>query len=165
MKRLLVALALAAALVIPAAATAGRPDKFPTPFQDLDLSAGTVCPFEVLWHNDPNNGFEIDHFNQDGSFAWAFGAGNNVTHVTNASNGNTVALNTTGPGKITVNDDGSLTVDGVGHFLVGDGPADSPPSSMLYYSGHIVVRVSPTGQLTLVSYVGAPPQDVCAMIA
>jgi hypothetical protein len=165
MKRLAVVLALIAALVAPAAATANRPDKFPTPFPDLDVPAGVVCSFETLWHLDPNNGFEIDHFNSDGSFAWAFGGGNNVSHITNASNGKTVDLNSTGPGKITVNDDGSLTIDGTGHWLVGYGPADSPSSTFLYYSGHIVLHVASNGQLTLVSYVGAPPQDVCAMIA
>jgi hypothetical protein len=165
MKRLAVALALVAALVAPASATAVQPAKYPTPFSDLDLAAGIVCPFEVFWHGDPNNGFEIDHFNNDGSFAWAWGGGNNVTHVTNLSNGHTVALNTTGPGRITVNDDGSLTIDGTGHWLIGYGPADSPPSSLLYYSGHIVLNVSPTGQITLISYIGEPAQDVCAMIA
>lgn len=165
MKRLAVALALVAALAVPAAATADRPAKYPTPFGDLDLDAGTVCPFETLWHVDPNNGFEIDHFNKDGSFAWALGAGNNVSHITNGSNGHSVALNTTGPGRITLNDDGSATIDGSGHWLVGYGVKDSPSSRLLYYSGHIVIRVSPTGQLTLVSYVGEPPQNVCAMIA
>ena len=62
-------------------------------------------------------------------------------------------------------DDDSLTVDGTGHWLVGYFPGDSPSSALIYYSGHIVFHVSPTGQLTLISYVGAPPQDVCAMIA
>jgi len=165
MKRVAAALALVAALVVPAAATAGQPSKYPTPFPDQDFSAGIVCPFETLEHGDPNNGFEIDHFNNDGSFAWAWGGGHNVTHVTNVSNGNTVALNTTGPGKFTFNDDGSVTIDGTGHWLVGYFPGDSPSFSLIYYSGHIVLRQSATGQLTLISYVGAPPQDVCAMIA
>jgi hypothetical protein len=99
-----------------------------------------------------------------GSFAWAWGGGHNVTHVTNVSNGNTVALNTTRPGKFTFNADGSVTIDGTGHWLVGYFPGDSPSFSLVYYSGHIVLRQSMTGQLTLVSYVGAP-QDVCSMIA
>lgn len=165
MKRVALALALIAALAAPAAATADKPDKYPTPFPGLDIPAGFVCSFETLWTTDPNKGFEIDHFNQDGSFAWAFGAGNNVSHITNVSNGKTVALNTTGPGKITVNDDGSLTIDGTGHWLVGDGPGDSPPSSLLYYSGHIVLHRATDGSLSVVSYVGAPPEDVCAMVA
>jgi hypothetical protein len=165
MKRLAAVLAVVAALVAPAVATADRPDKFPTPFPGLDLDAGVVCPFETLWSADPNNGFEIDHFDRDGNFLWAWGGGNNVSHITNASNGKSVDLNTTGPGKITVGDDGSLTIDGTGHWLVGYGPGDSPSTSLIYYSGHIAFHVSPTGQVTLLSYVGAPPQDVCAMIA
>jgi hypothetical protein len=164
MKRLAAALALVAALLVPATATADRPAKYPTPVPDSDFAAGLVCPFEVQEHTDPSNNFEIDHFNKDGSFAWAWGGGNNVTRVTNASNGNSVDLNTTGPGKFTFADDGSLIVDGTGHWLVGYFPADSPSAALIYYSGHIVIRVSPTGRLTLVSYVGAPPRDVCAMI-
>jgi hypothetical protein len=165
MKRVAAALALVAALVVPAAATAGKPSKYPIPTPDADFPAGLVCSFETTWHADPNKLFEIDHFSRDGSFAWGWAGGNTVTHVTNAENGNSVSLNTTGPGKLTFNDDGSATVDGVGHFLVAYFPGDSPSSSLIYYSGHIVVRISATGQLTLVSYVGAPPQDVCAMIA
>ena len=158
-------LAVLTALVVPVAATANPPDRYPTPFPAVDIPAGFVCAFEVVWLTDPNKGFEIDHFNTDGSFAWAFGAGNNDAHITNVSNGKTVDLNTTGPGKITVNDDGSLTIDGTGHWLVGDGPGDSPPSSLLYYTGHIVLHRATDGSLSLVSYVGSPPQDVCALIA
>ncbi len=59
----------------------------------------------------------------------------------------------------------SELIDGTGHWLVGHGPDDSPSSSLIYYSGHIVLHVAADGQLTLVSYVGAAPQDVCSMIA
>ena len=56
-------------------------------------------------------------------------------------------------------------LDGTGHWLVGDFPDDSPPSSLLLYSGHIRIDISPEGQLTLVSYVGAAPIDVCALVS
>ena len=46
---------------------------------------------------------------------------------------------------LTVGDDGSLTVDGTGHWLVGYFPTDSPSSALIYYSGHIVIRVEPGG--------------------
>src|SRR5437879_5240958 len=135
MKRLVAALALVVALVVPTAATADPPSKFPTPFPGADFPAGVVCSFETQEQADSSNTFEIDHFNKDGSFAWAWGGGHSITRVTNASNGNSVALNTTGPGKITVGDDGSLTVDGTGHWLVGYFPTDSPSSALIYYSG------------------------------
>jgi hypothetical protein len=154
------------AFVVPAAATADKPDKYQTPFSDLDIPAGVVCSFETLWHTDPNKGFEIDRFNKNGSFAWAWGGGNNVAQITNASNPEkSVSINTTGPGKITINDDGSLTIDGSGHWLVADGPGDSPPSSLLFYSGHIVLHRGLDGSLSVVSYVGAPAQDICALLA
>ena len=164
MKKLVVALAMVAALVVPAAATADPPVKYPTPVPDFEDPANTACSFATQFHFDPNRGFEIDHYDRDGSFRWAWGGGHNVTRVTNASNQHSVTLNTTGPGKITVGDDGSLTIVGSGHWLVAYFPTDSPSSSLIYYSGHIRLYVSPTGQLSLVSYVGAAPQDVCAMI-
>jgi hypothetical protein len=36
---------------------------------------------------------------------------------------------------------------------------------MLFYSGHIVLHVTADGTLSLVSYNGAAPVDVCAAIA
>jgi hypothetical protein len=165
MKRVAAALALAAALVVAAAATAGAAVELSDSVSGSGFLSRDCLPVRDAEARGPNNGFEIDHFNNDGSFAWAWGGGHNVTHVTNVSNGNTVALNTTGPGKFTFNADDSVTIDGTGHWLVGYFPGDSPSFSLVYYSGHIVPRQSMTGQLTLVSYVGAPPQDVCAMIA
>jgi hypothetical protein len=165
MKRLVAALALVSLLAVPASASADKPDKFPAPPAPFDLPAGTVCPFAIHAEYPSSNAFEIDHVDRLGNLRWAFCGGKIFTRVTNLSNGHSVDLNITGPGKITVADDGSLTVDGTGHWLVGFFPGDSPSTALILYSGHIVFDVSPTGQVTLLSYVGAPPQDVCAMIA
>lgn len=94
------------------------------------------------------------------SARWLWGGGNSVARVTNDLTGAYVDLNTTGPGKITFNDDGSASIDGTGHWRVGYGPHDSLSSDLVYYSGRIRQDVSPSGQLILVSYVGAPPEDV-----
>ena len=165
MKKLAAALALVSALAVPASVGANPPDKFPTPLASFEVPAGAVCSFGVRSEYPQSNPFEIDHVDRSGNLRWAFGGGNIVNRITNLSNGHSVELNVTGPGKITVADDGSLTVDGTGHWLIGYFVTDSPSRALVYYSGHIVLHVSPTGQLTLVSYVGAPPQDVCAMIA
>jgi hypothetical protein len=164
MKNLLV-LAVLAALVLPAAAIADRPAKSPTPFPDFDVPAGLVCPFALHWASPVDNNFQIVHFDKSGDIGWVWGGGNNTARVTNLSNGDSVDLNATGPGKITLQSDGSVLIDGTGHWLVGYGPDDSPSSSLIYYSGHIVLHVAADGQLALVSYVGAAPQDVCSMIA
>lgn len=157
---------VALALAVPTAASADPPVKTPTPFPDATLPAGLVCSFAVSWTVPTfNDNFSITHFDKSGNIRWVWGGGHNVTRVTNLENGRYVDINATGPGKITTGADGSLTLDGTGHWLVGYFPTDSPSLTTLLYSGHIVLHVSPQGQLTLVSYVGAPPQDVCAMVA
>ena len=161
----LAVIAVLAALVLPATAAADKPAKSPTPFPDFDVPAGVVCQFGLHWSSPTNNNFQTVHFDKSGNIAWIWGGGNNTARITNLSNGHSVELNSTGPGKITANDDGSFTIDGTGHWLVGYGPGDSPSSSLVYYSGHIVLHVTADGQVTLVSYVGTAPQDVCAMIA
>jgi len=165
MKRLVAALALVSALAVPASAGADPPDKYPTPLSSFELPAGAVCSFGIRSEYPKSNPFEIDHVDRAGNLRWAHGAGNIVNTITNVSNGHSVQLNVTGPGNLTFADDGSVTLDGTGHWLVGYFSGDSPSRALIYYSGHIVLHVSPTGQLTLVSYVGAPPHDVCAMIA
>jgi hypothetical protein len=153
-----------AVLMWAASAGAARPDIEPTPGQDMHGITG-VCSFPTSQtFPGANKGFSIFHVQEDGT-AWLWGGGNAVARITNDLTGASVDLNVTGPGKITFNDDGSASIDGTGHWLVGYGPHDSPSSDLVYYSGHIQLSVSPAGQLTLLSYVGATPQDVCAMIS
>jgi hypothetical protein len=154
------------ALGVPIAASADPPVKAPTPFPTVTAPAGVVCPFAVSWSSPAfNDNFQLTFFDKSGNVRWIWGGGHNVTRVTNLDNGKYVDINGTGPGKITTGTDGSLTIDGTGHWLVGYFPTDSPSLTTLLYSGHIVLHVSAEGQLTLVSYVGTAPQDVCAMIA
>jgi len=153
-----------AGLMWTATAGADRPDKEPAPGQELHGITG-VCAFPVSQtFPAANNGFSIFHVQKDGS-AWLWAGGNNVVRITNDLTGAYVDINTTGPGKITLNDDGSEQIDGTGHWLVGYGPADSPASSLVLYSGHIQLNASADGQLTLESYVGDAPIDVCALIS
>jgi hypothetical protein len=165
MHKLGAVLVLAAALALPVTASADKPIKSPSPFGTVDVPAGVVCPFEMLWESPVDKNFQNVHLDKAGNVLWIWGGGNNVARITNESNGKVFVTNTTGPGKITFGDDGSLTIDGTGHWLVGYGPGDSPPSSMLFYSGHIVLHVTADGTLSLVSYNGAAPVDVCAAIA
>jgi hypothetical protein len=155
---------LLAGSVWAATAAASPPDKEPAPGQEMHGVTG-VCSFPVSQtFPAANNGFSIFHVRKDGT-SWLWVGGNEVARITNDLTGAYVDLNITGPGKITFNDDGSASVDGFGHALIGYGPHDSPSSDLVYYSGHIQLDISATGQLTLVSYEGAPPQDVCAMIS
>ena len=165
MHKLAAILVLAAALVLPVTAAADKPDKSPTPFGSAEIPAGVVCPFAMHWDSPVDKNFQSIHYDNAGNVRWIWGGGNNVATITNEKTGASWTANTTGPGKITLADDGSATIDGSGHWLVGYGPDDSPASSLLYYSGHIVLHVGADGTLSLVSYVGDAPVDVCAALS
>lgn len=153
-------------LALPVSASADKPIKEPTPTSPFVFTGDTaVCAFPVSTTSPVNGGFGNTHLDKNGNVRWFWGGGHNTEQFTNVNNNKSVELNTTGPGKITFNPDGSLTIDGTGHWSVAYFATDSPSMALIYYSGHIVLNVSPTGTLTLVSYVGAAPQDVCAMIA
>jgi hypothetical protein len=154
------------ALVIASSATADKPIKEPATAQPLTFQGATaVCAFPVQATYSAFNNFSITHLDKSGGVRWIGGAGRIVELLTNLTNGKSVAINASGPGKLTFNDDGSATLDGGGPWLVGYFAGDNPSLALLLYQGHIVLHISADGTLSLVSYVGAPPQDVCAMIA
>ena len=156
----------AIALVIASSATADKPIKDSGSPQPVTFEGATaVCSFPVQATYSAFNNFSITHLDKSGGVRWIGGAGRIVERLTNLTNGKSVDINASGPGKITFNDDGSATLDGGGPWLVGYFAGDSPSLALLLYRGHIVLNVAADGTLTLVSYVGAPPKDVCAMIA
>jgi hypothetical protein len=156
----------AVALVIASSATADKPIKEPGSAQTVTFEGATaVCAFPVQASYSAFDNFSITHLDKSGGVRWIGGAGRIVQQLTNLTNGKSVDINASGPGKITFNADGSATVDGGGPWLVGYFAGDSPSLALLLYRGHIVLNVAADGTLTLVSYVGAPPQDVCAMLA
>jgi hypothetical protein len=164
-KTLAVTAAASAALALAGLAAAGRPEKDATPLEPFAIPAGAVCSFGLDFsYPAANNGFEITHTQANGK-SWIWGGGNNVTRVADDSTGAYLDVNTTGPGKIIPNPDGSYLIDGTGHWMIAYGPGDSPSSSLLLYSGHIVLTQGADGSLSLVSYVGAPVQNLCAALA
>jgi hypothetical protein len=156
----------AIALVVASTATADKPIKEPSSAQPVTFEGATaVCSFPVQASYSAFNNFSITHLDKSGGVRWIGGAGRIVERLTNLTNGKSVDINASGPGKLTFNDDGSATLDGGGPWLVGYFAGDSPSLALLLYRGHIVLNISADGTLSLVSYIGAPPQDVCAMIA
>jgi hypothetical protein len=157
---------VAAALMIASGASADKPIKEPVPPSPVVFEgASAVCSFPVQVTYTAFKNFSITHLDKNGAIRWIGGAGRIVERITNLTNGKSVTLNASGPGKLTFNEDGSATLNGGGPWIVGYFAGDNPPLALILYRGHIVLNISPEGVLTLVSYVGAPPQDVCAMIA
>jgi len=153
--------ALIGALVLAAPAGADRPLKEPAPPLNETFPAGVVCPFQVTIETLVNNGFTISFVDKDGNFRWQLGAGHLVVGITNDETGASLVLNTTGPGKLFDNGDGTLTIVGGGHWTLLTFPGDVPPSTILYTSGRIEFTVDlATGRLVLVSLQGTS-QDLC----
>jgi hypothetical protein len=150
------------ALGFAGAAAAGKPDKFPTPIPAAHFDAGELCPFELSWETTKDDAFAIYHVDHD--YLW--GGGRNFALLTNLDSGNTMVVNSTGPGKLTFTE-GGVDIVGGGHWLVGetsDDPAPTAPGLWLY-SGHIHITFDPVNGTQIVGYDGTAPIDVCAALA
>lgn len=158
-------LALAAAAILAAPAGADQPIKEPGPPFNFTFPAGLVCPFQLTVETVASNPFMITFVDRDGNFRWQLVAGRFILRLTNDGTGASIVINSTGPGKITLNPDGTLTIVGEGHWSLFTFPGDVPPSTVLLTSGRIELTVDPTtGRLVLVSLQGTS-EDLCAALA
>jgi hypothetical protein len=145
----------AAALLVPTAA-ADQPIKEPLPFSDL---TGQFCEdFQVLVHATDNK--EVIHIFSSGV---ALITGVLKVEVTNLTTGETLALNISGPGKISP--DGS-TISGSGRWLLfGEagqlGPGSGP--GMILVAGRLTLALGPAGIESMV--LQGHIEDVCAALA
>jgi hypothetical protein len=141
--------ALAAAALLAPSAAAEKPIKEPLPSQNVTAQ---FCPdFQVEIATTANK--EVIHI---------FSSGVLKVEVTNVETGKTVALNISGPGKISA--DGS-TISAHGTWLLyGEaGQLPGPDPGMFLVTGHTTLQVSPTG-IESMSTRGTV-QDVCALLA
>ena len=166
MRRFLSFLALCSAigLGVAAVAAADPPQKVPVP-PNSDLTLSGVCPFDVLLHTtDQNNHIRV--------YANGVAAGEGMlkAEVTNLTSGKTIALNISGPGRLTPNGDGTTTVRLEGRNLVfffPDEVSAGAPAALYLTNGLVSERVD--------SATGAPVQgsftttgsvtDMCAALA
>ena len=150
-----IVLGLAAAALLVPTASADQPIKEPLPFSDL---TGQFCEdFQVLVHATDNK--EVIHIFSSGV---ALITGVLKVEVTNLETGKTLALNISGPGKISA--DGS-TISGSGRWLL-FGEAGQLPGSgpgMMLVVGHLTLALGPAGIESIA--VKGTTEDVCAALA
>jgi hypothetical protein len=87
--------------------------------------------------------------------------------ATDVRTGKRVLLNASGPGTVTISADGSLTIDGTGHWLVFNLATDAAPFGLpgvMLTSGQLHETIDPTGKLTALSVTGGST-DVCAALS
>jgi hypothetical protein len=148
------ALILGVAAVAVPAALADPPTKDPVPFP---TATGQFCEgFMVSIEATANK--EVFH-----AFSSGVGliTGTLKVEVTNLSTGESLELNTSGPGKFSP--DG--TISGTGRWLLfGEaGQLPGPDPGMLLLSGHLALTLGPAG-IAAIDSVGES-EDICAALA
>jgi hypothetical protein len=147
------------ALAFAADATGTPPTRTPLPASDFVLS--DACPFDVGIHLTEQKEYATTFSN--GSFLVT---GQFKVELTNVKTGKTVALNIPGSGRYTVSEDGTLTINLSGPWLIfwttGQmGPGT--PGGILYTTGRGVLTQTASGLFSFVHNTGTTT-DVCALL-
>jgi hypothetical protein len=159
-KRLIaILLGVVLTLLLAPAASADKPAREFLPAEDFTLTG--VCAFPVREEVTTNNEF-ITTFTDGRQLI----TGSLKVRATNLDSGKALDLNISGPGVITENADGSVTLDAYGSWLIWFFPGDLGPGSpgqLFVNSGHFVETFSSTG-VTVDKQTGSQ-QDICAALA
>jgi hypothetical protein len=136
--------AIVCALSLSASAMADPPSHDPLPAPDSVLSG--ICTFDVAVHFTKQKEKAITFSN--GSFIVT---GQFKATLTNARTGKTVDINIPGPGKYTVADDGTLTINLTGPWLIFTFAGQTGPGSpgmLLYTTGKGTFIARPDGTVS-----------------
>jgi len=156
MKKLVAAVfALGATLLITSTVMADTVTRTPSPVMSPAVFHG-LCSFDVLAVALSNNEYTTTFVNQDGVIVKQIITGSLVVNFTNMSTGKSTTQNISGPGKVTFNPDGSVTIDIMGREF--GFPGDS------LGSGRTVIDISPAGVGTVVSRQGSY-QSLCSLLS
>ena len=173
MRRLGVIVALSALLgmfagvVTASPALAGRGHKWEfLPFKPFTLPAA-FCGFKVRVTAPGNKEFAKILKASDGSMTFLF-TGSAKWSFTNLSTGKAITENVSGPGKVTVNSDGSATFADKGHTPIFLTPADAARFGLPTVSvtaGALTGSVAADGSFTSLTLRGHVLVDVCAALS
>ena len=167
MRRLILLLALAATLAIPAVASGGgQPTRSKIPDSAFTGSApaGAVCAFAVSIAPVVNREYELTYPPAANGDIVKHDSGNVVERFTNDETGKSIDVNISGPVTTVIHADGSQTGTFVGPTaLINVLPGYNP--GLVIVEGRLVDTGSPSGVVTLVSFTGTVTLDVCAALA
>lgn len=113
--------------------------RFPTPKPaDKIFPAGEICPFAIEALAVVNNEYTVAFFKAGASQPYKLiTTGAFIATFTNLESGKSITVNASGPGKVTFNPDGTVTVDITGREVLN--PGDSVGA------GRTVLQFGPTG--------------------
>lgn len=166
MKRLSLVGALLVALTVPfvsGVAAAGKPVFAPGGAASVTAAAGEICPFpleiEILIDRSVSKTF----FDENGDPSYIIITGHVVAQFTNTATGESIVRNASGPARIVLHDDGSVTVTGRGPGWLALFSTDEGGPSLTYFLGLTTFDISATGRFSNVSSVGTTT-DLCAIL-
>ena len=142
---------VAACLTLAPVAAAEKPVREFIPAADFVIEGS--CSFDVGVHIVANKEYAITFSNGTTLVTGALKA--TLTNLSDPSK--SVTLNVPGPGLYTFDSDGSLTLDARGPWLF------FFPDTLLYSTGHSVLTVSATGDLSLTQQ-GGTTTDLCTVL-
>jgi hypothetical protein len=153
-----------AGLLVPAPALADAPIIEPAPGEDFVIAAGDMCEFGVSVDFLVNRERTITFLDDEGNFERQLITGALVYELTNLSTGGSIAFNIPGPGLVTPNPDGSITLVARGPWVLFD-----PFGTHIYNAGRVVLvgTTDPTTgilRIEIVSIVGRS-YDICEALA
>ena len=141
----------------------GKPTRSPLPpAEDFEAPAGLWCSFGVFVHDIVNNQVVKTFPPEPNGDIVQLITGNYVTSVTNTSTGKSITVNISGPARITIHPDGSVTLEARGRWFLGE--IVNAPFTVFISSGRVVISIAPDGLPTLVSQRGKV-EDLCALLS
>jgi hypothetical protein len=145
-------------------AAAGKPVREPLPGEPFVIS--DTCEFDVMFEELTNREYLTTFFDRDGNPTRILITGTLKAQLTNMSNNKSMDVNISGPGRITLNEDGTSTYFSGGTWLIYLAPTDVPSFQprMFLFSVRMVIEDT-DGVITSLTMVGGRTVDVCAALS
>jgi hypothetical protein len=140
----------------------GKPTRSPLPAGPFEAPAGLFCSFGVLSEPVVNKQVVKTFPPEPNGDIVQIATGAFVARLTNTSTGKSITVNISGPGRVTIHPDGSVTLEATGRWFFA--AIENAPFSAFISSGHAVLSIASDGTVTLVSQSGHV-EDVCALLS
>ncbi len=155
---------LLALLIVPAGALAAPPTREPLPEPQFPVEG--ICSFPVQTTTLMNKEKLTTFYGKDGEVVRQLLSGALKVRLTNLATGSAVDVTIAGPGQITAQPDGSLTIVARGRGLLALRQGiDVAPAGQWLAIGRVVFTVSPTGAITTIISEQGHQVDLCAALA
>ena len=155
---------LLALIIVPAGALAAPPTREPLPAPQFPVEG--ICSFPVETTALVNREKLTTFYGKDGEVVRQILSGALKVRLTNLTTGTAVDVNISGPGEMTAQPDGSLTIVARGRGLLALRQGiDVGPAGQWLEIGRVVFTVSPSGAISTIISEQGRRVDLCAALA